>query len=116
MKLFGRKLEGFLKALVLLAAVLLVASGLCGLSGSIEARHGWFFLGSKPIPNTALGNTLTTVDLVSLVGIVISGFGVAFVFVAWPISSIYRLVTKPEKDRVESLFHRMAETKRDDEQ
>jgi len=116
MKLFGRKLEGFLKALVLLAAVLLVASGLCGLSGSIEARHGWFFFGRTHIPNTVLGNTLSTVDLVSLVGIVISGFGVAFVLVAWPISSIYRLVNKPEKDRVESLFHRKAETKHDDEQ
>ncbi|MFY9852611.1 MAG: hypothetical protein WAK26_01885 [Terracidiphilus sp.] len=113
MKLFGRKLEGFLKALVVLAAVLLVASGLCGLSGSIEARHGWYFLGSKPIPNTSLGNTLSTIDLVSLVGIAISGVGVAFVLIAWPISSIYRLVTKPEKDRVESLFDRKAETKHD---
>jgi hypothetical protein len=116
MKFFGRKLEGFLKALVVLAAVLLVASGLCGLSGSIEARHGWFFLGPTPVPNTALGNTLRTVDLVSLLGIVISGVGVAFVLVAWPISSIYRLIAKPEKDRVESLFHRKAETKQDDEQ
>jgi len=116
MKLFGRKLEVFLKALVLLAAALLVASGLCGLSGSIEARHGWFSLGSKPIPNTALGNTLSAVDLVSLVGIVISGFGVAFVLMAWPISLVYRLVTKPEKDQVESLFHRKTETKHDHEQ
>jgi hypothetical protein len=115
-KLFGRKLEGFPKALVVLAAVLLVSSGLCGLSSSIEARHRWFFLGPTHIPDTALGNTLITVDWVSLVGIVISGGGVAFVLVAWPISFIYRLVTKPEEDRVESLFHRRDETKHDDEQ
>ncbi|MFZ1085932.1 MAG: hypothetical protein WAN35_13285 [Terracidiphilus sp.] len=116
MKLFGRKLEGFLRALVVLAAVLLVASGLCGLSSSIEARHGWTIFGQAHVPNTVFGNTLNTIDLVSLLGIVISVIGIAFVLVAWPISFIYRLVTKPEKDRVESLFHRKAETKHDDEQ
>jgi hypothetical protein len=67
-------------------------------------------------PKHCFGNTLQTIDLVSLLGIVISAVGVAFVLVAWPISSIYRLVTKPEKDQVRSLFHRKAETKHDDEQ
>ena len=31
MKLFGRDLHGFAKAIVILAAVFLVASGMCGL-------------------------------------------------------------------------------------
>ena len=115
MKLFGRNLEGFLKALVVLAAVLLAASGLCGVSSSIAARHGWTLLGPTQVPSTALGNTLSTVDLVSLLGIVISVIGIAFVLVAWPISSIYRLVAMPEKDQIESLFHRKAETKQDEE-
>jgi hypothetical protein len=115
-KLLGRKLEGFLKALVVLAALLLVASGLCGLSGSIEARHGWFIFGQSHVPNNAFGNTLNTIDLVSLLGIVFSVIGIAFVLIAWPISTIYRLVTKPEKDQIESLFYRKDGTKHDDEQ
>ena len=112
MKLFGRELTGFPKTLVILVAVLLVASGMCGVTGLLEARYdGWYRL-----PNNAWGDFLGFSGVIEWLAMSISAAGIAFVLIAWPISVIYRIVAKPEKDRVESLFASKAdETKRDDE-
>ena len=110
MKLLGHELKGFPKALVILVAVLLVASGLCGVTNLLEARYdGWYRL-----PNNAWGNFLGISGVIEWLAMSISAAGAAFVLIVWPISVIYRLAAKPEKDRVESLFARKDESKRDD--
>jgi hypothetical protein len=112
LKLFGRELTGFPKAIVVLVAVLLVASGLCGLSGAIEAKHGWSWF-SPGLPKTALANVLILVDLATFVGILLSGAGLVFVLIAWPANVVYRLIAKPQKDRVQRLFDQSDEENRD---
>ena len=49
MKLFGHELEGFAKALVILVAVFLVSSGLCGLQWFISTGGGRYF-GAISVP------------------------------------------------------------------
>jgi hypothetical protein len=108
-KLFGRELVGFPKAIVVLVAVLLVASGLCGLSGAIEARHGWSWFGPG-LPKTTLANVLIVIDLASFVGILLSGAGLVFVLIAWPTNVVYRIIAKPQKDRVQRLLDQSDDT------
>jgi hypothetical protein len=103
MKLFGRELVGFPKALAVLVAVLLVASGLCGLSQTIEARNGWSMFGPG-MPNTLFGDALSISNLVSAAAIAISISGIVLVLIGWPVSFLYRLIAKPSKDRVQRLF------------
>jgi hypothetical protein len=114
MKLFGRRLEGVPEVLVVLVFVLLVSSGLCGLSGEIEFRHHWSWLGPG-IPKTALGNTLTFLDLVSAIAIVVSVFGIALISIGWLASTIYRLMAKPSKNRVQRIFEESYSNERDQE-
>jgi hypothetical protein len=113
MKFFGRELEGFPKALVLLIAILLVSSGLCGITGEIEAKNGWSLFG-RGLPNTALGSVLSISDFLSAAAIALSAVGIAFVLVAWPIGVLYARITHSEKDRVLRLFGDEDETDADD--
>jgi hypothetical protein len=114
-KLFGRKLEGFPKVLVILVTVLLLASGLCGVTGEIETKNGWFWLG-KGLPNTPLGNALTILDLIGDGAFMISALGIASVLIGWPLSFLYVRITKPERDRTQKLFADRDETKHDGQQ
>ncbi|MGD0892758.1 MAG: hypothetical protein ABR923_14620 [Terracidiphilus sp.] len=100
MKLFGLRVQGFAKALVILASIFWVALGLCGMSGSIESKHGWNWIGPNPIPNTPLGTALSTVDWVSLAAMTISAAGIGISLILWAIVVIYRLVFGPKNDRV----------------
>lgn len=98
-KLFGRELEGYAKVLVVLAAVLLVSSGLCGITVALEGKGGWYNL-----PNSAWGNFLAFAGLAEMAAMVISGPGIVVVAVALLASRVYERFAKPPKDGVQKLF------------
>jgi hypothetical protein len=87
-KLFGRKLGWFPRVLVVLAAILLLASGICGIDSAIEAHHGWYSQG--PWPETSLANLLGSLDLVSFAVILLSIGGVLLTACGWMIQAIFR--------------------------
>jgi len=95
MKLFGRELEGFAKALVVFVAMLLVTSGLCGMTNLLEAKYGgWYSL-----PNAFWGNFLGFAGIIVGLLIMASAIGIAFTLVAWPIAVLYRRITNSGKNR-----------------
>jgi hypothetical protein len=87
MKLFGREFDGYAKWLVILVAVLLVASGLCGIQlalfNSLEGSLSGLFI---------------ITGLLELAAIVISIVGIVVV-----------LIAKPAKDRTQRLFGNSSE-------
>jgi len=102
-KLFGREVEGFPKALVVLAAVLLVSSGLCGLQWAIS-------MGSQ---RDASG--LIPLGILELVAIFVSAAGIVVVLLLWAVSAVYARFGKTPKNEVQKLFDGGDETKHDDE-
>lgn len=60
MRLFNRELTGLPKAIVLLSAILLLASGICGINDVIEKQHHWYI--SDNSPRTWASVTLFAVD------------------------------------------------------
>jgi len=101
MKLFGRELHGIPKALVALVSVLLVASGLCGITTSIESHNHWGWFGPG-MPNTFLGTTLSILDLIAYAAFMISGVLIVVLLVAWPVQILVnwlymRFGSPPEK-------------------
>lgn len=103
MKLLGREIEGYPKAVAIAIAILLVSSGLCGATSTIESRNGWSWLG-RGFPNSPVGTLLEFLDLVSLAGIVVSGFGTGLLLFMWPIVTLYRSRYRSSEDKVASLF------------
>jgi hypothetical protein len=99
MKLFGREMSGFAKVLVVLAAVLLVSSGLCGITVSLAGNGGWYNL-----PNTPWGNFLGFAGMVEMIAMVISGPGMVLVAIAWLVSAVYDSFVNTPKDGVQKLF------------
>ena len=89
MKLFGREVEGFPKALVVLAAVLLVSSGLCGLQWAIS-------MGSQ---RDASG--LIPLGILELVAIFVSAAGIVVVLLLWAVSAVYARFGKTPKNEVQ---------------
>jgi hypothetical protein len=87
MRLFKRELSGIPKALVVLVTVLLIASGLCGITTTIESLNHWSFFGPG-LPNTPLGNTLIFVDLSAYAAFMISGLLIVVLLVAWPVLTL----------------------------
>jgi len=79
MKLFGRDLHGFAKAIVILAAVFLVASGMCGLQ---------MILANK-ITNGG-GDILIPLGIAELAAMVLSAAGIVLMILAWIARAIYR--------------------------
>ena len=106
MKLFGREIEGYGKALLVLAAIFLVSSGLCGVTVSMEGKGGFLNL-----PNNAWGQFLGIAGLVEFGAMIISGGGIVLVAIAWMVTVVYGLTAKPPKDRVQKLFDDKDETK-----
>ena len=101
MKFFGRELEGYPRTLVVLAAVLLVASGLCGVQ--------WLSIGSQRSPDI-----LISLGLLELIAILLSVAGILIVLVLWAASASYARFVKPPKDSVQRLFDSSDETKPND--
>jgi hypothetical protein len=97
MKLFGRELEGSAKALVVLAATLLVSLGICGVNSVVETKNGWdsFHPG---LPDTFVGNTLGFLDFVCFFASWIAALGILIVSILWMLYAIVNHFTKPPAD------------------
>lgn len=80
MKLFGRELTGFPKALAVLAAVLLVSTGLCGMQLIIAN-------GTK-----SSASILMPLGIAELAAILLSALGIMVVLIAWLVSALYHRV------------------------
>lgn len=115
MKLFGRKVQGIPKALVVLVAIFLLSSGLCGITTSIEQSHGWGWMGPGT-PNTPLGNAVGFFSVVGLVGLAGSVLGIGLLLLVWPIIAISdRLYGKSnEPDRLQRLCDKEDAVDKDD--
>jgi hypothetical protein len=109
--LFGGELSGFAKATVVLVAVLLVGFGLCAVSGPLEQPHGCLYIGGPCFPETAFAHTIDALEWIGAGAIVLSVAGLAFVIVGWPVSSLYRSMTQPDRDGLQRLFD---DSKRDE--
>lgn len=93
MRLFGREIEGYPKALVVLAAIFLVATGLCGVQTAVYGRSP---------------------DLVQLIFIfsglleIGAGFlslaGIVTVLIAWPIAHVYQSRDSAQRDTLQPLL------------
>lgn len=101
MKLFGRKLEGYPRALAVLVAVLLIASGLCGVQ--------WLSIGSQ-----RGSDILIPLGVLELIAMLLSATGIVIVLVLWAASALYARFAKPPKDSVQRLFDGADETKPND--
>ena len=86
MRLFGRKLRGIPRALVVLVAIFLLSSGLCGITNSIEQSQGWGW--ETGTPDTPLGNAVGFFSAVGFFGVAGSGLGIALLLLVWPIIAI----------------------------
>jgi len=109
MKLFGRELEGFPKALVVLASVLLVSTGLCALTNFYGSAHG-FWASTSPIWSTIVGIGAVIVGILILT----SAAGVIVVLISWPLDILYRRIAKPDKHRQRSIFDAREDDEPDD--
>lgn len=102
MKLFGRKVGGFPKALLALVALLLVGSGLCGVTYDIETGHGWTSFGGG-LPRNAVGATLGWLDVAGMCAIGTSVVGILVVLLLWPIYAISKRWIGPSKDEMQNM-------------
>jgi hypothetical protein len=93
MKFFGQALEGWAKALVILAAIFLVCSGLCGFS--LGVANTGLLRGSSGQWGAILG----AIAAASGIGIVLSVLGIAIVAIGWLISAAVRNSSRPPNDR-----------------
>jgi hypothetical protein len=92
MKLFGSEASSFAKAMIILAAIFLVSSGLCGLQLllSNNATGGWPLF----IP----------LGIIELIAMVVSAVGMLVVLLIGIGSAIYRHIAHPEDSDPQSLF------------
>ena len=110
MRLFGREAHGIPAALVVLVAVLLLSSGLCGVTGSIEQSHGWGWMDPRP-PNTLLGNALGFFSSVGFFGVAGSGLGIALLLLVWPVIAINNWMSGGSGGSDEDGLQRLFESK-----
>ena len=103
MKLFGRELEGYARTLVILVAVLLVSSGLCGLQWAMQDKFA-----------NGLGWVLIPLGVVELIAMVLSAGGIMVVFLLWIGAMLYARFGWPPKDEVQKLFEDGDKTTHDD--
>ncbi|WP_263349966.1 hypothetical protein [Acidicapsa acidisoli] len=77
MKLFGYEIKGFPQALAVLAAVLLVSSGLCGVQ--------WVVVSASNGLMGAVGGLIALLGAIELAMMLFSAIGIIAVLLAWPI-------------------------------
>ena len=102
MKLFGRELEGYARTLVILVAVLLVSSGLCGLQWAMQDKFA-----------NGLGWVLIPLGVVELIAMVLSAGGIVVVLLLWIGAVFYARFGRAPKDGVQRLFEDGDKTKHD---
>jgi hypothetical protein len=98
-KIFGREVKGHAKRLVIFVAILLVTSGLCGITMVLQGDHGW--MGSEPRNPweyflVYLGFIEYFVSLICIGGIILT-------CVAWIIGSIREFVKSRNADKKEKF-------------
>jgi hypothetical protein len=95
MNFFGRDLQGYPKALVILVAILLVSSGLCGVqlafAGKIYNSQG------------LSGSLLMVLGLLELLVMALSVIGIGIVLIAWLIA--FLVGGKVPNDNAEGNFY-----------
>jgi hypothetical protein len=94
MNLFGREVSGFAKALVILVAVFLVASGMCGLT----------LILAKTAMNGSSGNVLLPFGVIELIAMLLSAAGIVLVLIAWGITAAVGNVSNAPKGGVQKLM------------
>jgi len=94
MRIFGREVEGYPKVLLVLVAVLLVSSGLCGLQLAFANIGG----------NGSDGTILFPLGIVELIVMLLSAGGIVVVLLLWVATALYRRFANPPKDGVQRLF------------
>jgi hypothetical protein len=102
MKIFGRELVGFAKALVVLIAVLLVAAGMCGLQLAIG--------------NGSSGNSdavFEPLGILELIAMLVSAVGIVVVLLAWGARGLYRLSLAESKSEAEETSRNRDRTEND---
>lgn len=98
MKPSGRKWSGFAKTLFFLVALLLVATGLCGVTNSLTAKYGSLF----HYPPTPLRNFLSWSGLIEMWTMVFASIAIVLVSIAWLVTAVYRSISKPHIDQTPS--------------
>jgi hypothetical protein len=73
--LFGREMSGFAKALVILAAIFLIAAGMCGMQWAIGNGR-------------LRGDYLLPLGLLELLAMLVSAAGILVVLIAWFLRSL----------------------------
>jgi hypothetical protein len=105
MNLFGREVSGFAKVMVILVAVFLVASGLCGMQ--------------LILANTSMkggsGDLFLPLGVVELIAMLLSAAGIVLVLIAWGISAAVGNVSNAPEGGVQKLMGSREQEKRDDE-
>lgn len=104
MRLFGYEFTGLAKAAVLLMATLLVAIGLCSGTGTVEANHGWAYIGPHRIPNTFLGNTVAILDVIGAGAILISLLSLCLILIGWSLALLHRQIFGTQRDHIQKLL------------
>ena len=104
MKLFGRELEGFAKALVILVAVFLVSSGLCGLQWFISTGGGRYF-----------GAIFVPVGILELIAMLGSLAGIVLVLIAWGLRALFMRVPGESTSGAQKQPNNKDETKHDED-
>lgn len=105
MKLFGRELIGFAKALVILVAILLVSSGLCGLQWLVS-------MGTQ----RDSGIVMIPLGVVELLAMLVSALGIVLVLLVWGAWSLLRQSPTELKIDGEERSSDDPQTKPDEEQ
>jgi len=103
MKLFGRKLVGFAKALVVLVAIFLISSGLCGLQMLIANRV-----------NGSDGTMIIMVGIAELAAMLLSAAGIVLLLIAWGLRALFVRSPRPPKEDVQWVLDEKDETKHDE--
>ncbi len=95
--------NGIPKTLLILAAIFLAASGLCGFQWAMMDK---FRNGS--------GVILIPLGVAELIVMALSAGGIAVLLILWPASVLYARFGKPPEEEVQRLFDDTGETKGDD--
>lgn len=102
MRLFGREVSGFAKALVILAAVFLVASGMCGMQ-MVFANGGF------------RGDFLLPMGILELIAMLVSAAGIVLVLIVWFIQSLYDNHSSNRESGLQKLMDSDERDKNDDD-
>lgn len=106
MKLFKRELHGFPKALVILVAVLLVSTGLCGFQ--LVVANGGLVIGNSN--NGGLEGILFPLGVVELIAMLLSAGGIVLVLALWLVSALIGRLARPSGDEEQRLSERPGDT------